>query len=113
MKFAKIFKLSQVRNTNKNKQFCTVENGRRFFPHCSEVLDNFLEDDMPDVLFLEKGSEEEQRMKKARFMELKDDLQKAFHKDMAENNHTAFSSSVSSSSSSTRRESLNHRVRKK
>lgn len=91
----------------------TVENGRRFFPHCSEVLDKFLEDDMPDVFFLEKGSEEEQRMKKARFMELKDDVQKAFHKDMAENNHTAFSSSVSSSSSSTRRESLNHRVRKK
>ncbi|CAJ1971307.1 unnamed protein product [Sphenostylis stenocarpa] len=91
----------------------TVENGRRFFPHCSEVLDKFLEDDMPDVFFLEKGTEEEQKMKKARFMELKDDVQKAFHKDMAENNHTAFSSSVSSSSSSTRREGLNHRVRKK
>ncbi|BAT80808.1 hypothetical protein VIGAN_03041800 [Vigna angularis var. angularis] len=91
----------------------TVENGRRFFPHCSEVLDKFLEDDMPDVFFLEKGSEEEQRMKKARFMELKDDVQKAFHKDMAENNHSAFSSSVSSSSSSTRREGLNHRVRRK
>ncbi|KAK7300198.1 hypothetical protein RJT34_11035 [Clitoria ternatea] len=91
----------------------TVENGRRFFPHCSEVLDKFLEDDMPDIFFLEKGSEEEQKMKKARFMELKDDVQKAFHKDMAENNHTGFSSSVSSSSSSTRREALNRRVRKK
>ncbi|KHN11992.1 Regulatory protein NPR3 [Glycine soja] len=92
----------------------TVENGRRFFPHCSEVLDKFLEDDeMPDVFFLEKGSEEEQRIKKARFMELKDDVQKAFHKDMAENNHSGFSSTVSSSSSSTRREGLNHRVRRK
>ncbi|TKY57186.1 Regulatory protein NPR3 [Spatholobus suberectus] len=91
----------------------TVENGRRFFPHCSEVLDKFLEDDMPDVFVLEKGSEEEQRIKKARFMELKDDVQKAFYKDMAENNHSGFSSSVSSSSSSTRREGLNHRVRKK
>ncbi|KAL2316836.1 hypothetical protein Fmac_030712 [Flemingia macrophylla] len=91
----------------------TVENGRRFFPHCSEVLDKFLEDDdMPDVFFLEKGTEEEQRIKKARFMELKDDVQKAFHKDMAVNNHSGFSSSVSSSSSSTRREGLN-RARKK
>lgn len=91
----------------------TVENGRRFFPHCSEVLDKFLEDDMPDVFFLEKGSEEEQRIKKARFMELKDDVQKAFHKDMAVNNHSGFSSTVSSSSSSTRREGLNHRMRRK
>lgn len=95
-------------------ELCTVENGRRFFPHCSEVLDKFLEDDeMPDVFFLEKGSEDEQRIKKARFMELKDDVQKAFHKDMAENNHSGFSSTVSSSSSSTRREGLNHRVRRK
>ncbi|XP_027368123.1 regulatory protein NPR3-like [Abrus precatorius] len=96
-----------------NSLIKTVENGRRFFPHCSEVLDNFLDDDMPDVFFLEKGSEEEQRMKKARFMELKDDVQKAFHKDMAVNNHSGFSSSMSPSSSSTRREGHNHRVRRK
>ncbi|KAK7276734.1 hypothetical protein RIF29_17879 [Crotalaria pallida] len=95
----------------------TVENGRRFFPHCSEVLDRFLEDDMADVFFLEKGTEEEQKVKKARFMELKDDLQEAFHKDMAESNHHSagryISSVVSSSSSSSRREGVGHRVRKK
>ncbi|OIW22017.1 hypothetical protein TanjilG_29206 [Lupinus angustifolius] len=93
----------------------TVENGRRFFPHCSEVLDNFLEDDMADVFFLEKGTEKEQKLKKARFMELKDDVQKAFHKDMAESNHHSgrFLSMLSSSSSSSRRESLGHRVRKR
>ncbi|KAL1347878.1 hypothetical protein AAHE18_07G038000 [Arachis hypogaea] len=92
----------------------TVENGRRFFPHCSEVLDNFLEDLIPDVFFLEKGSEEEQRIKKARFMELKDDVQKAFHMDMAENKrHSGLSSSLSSSSSSSRKEGVGHRVRKK
>ncbi|KAK2431496.1 hypothetical protein P8452_44659 [Trifolium repens] len=91
----------------------TVENGRRFFPHCSEVLDKFLEDDMPDVFVLEKGTEEEQRTKKARFMELKDEVQKAFHKDMAENNHSGFQSSLSSTSSTTRRESLNHKMRRK
>ncbi|CAI8586764.1 unnamed protein product [Vicia faba] len=92
----------------------TVENGRRFFPHCSEVLDKYLEDEMPDVHVLEKGTEEEQRTKKARFMELRDEVQKAFHKDMAENNHSHFSSSLTSTtSSSTRRESLNHKVRRK
>ncbi|RYQ95068.1 hypothetical protein Ahy_B08g090059 [Arachis hypogaea] len=92
----------------------TVENGRRFFPHCSEVLDNFLEDLIPDVFFLEKGSEEEQRIKKARFMELKDDVQKAFHMDMAENKrHSGLSSSMSSSSSSSHKEGVGHRVRKK
>ena len=91
----------------------TVENGRRFFPHCSEVLDKFLEDDMPDAFFLEKGTEHEQRTKKLRFMELKDDVQKAFRKDVAENNHTGFSSAVSSSSSSSPRDGANRRIRKR
>ncbi|XP_054818765.1 BTB/POZ domain and ankyrin repeat-containing protein NPR1-like [Prosopis cineraria] len=92
----------------------TVENGRRFFPHCSEVLDKFLDDDMPDIFFLEKGSEQEQRIKKQRFMELKEDVQKAFHKDMAENNGSGFSSSVSSSSSSSKKGGLSsQRARKK
>lgn len=77
----------------------TVNTGRRFFPHCSEVLDNFLADDMPDLLFLEKGTPEEQRKKKARFMELKDEVQKALSKDLAENNRSSVSSSYSSSSS--------------
>lgn len=94
-------------------KLCAVENGRRFFPHCSEVLDKYLDDDMPDVFVLEKGTEEEQRAKKARFMELKDEVQKAFHKDMAENNQSGFSSALSSTSSSARRESLNHKVRRK
>ncbi|XP_058743019.1 BTB/POZ domain and ankyrin repeat-containing protein NPR1-like [Vicia villosa] len=91
----------------------TVENGRRFFPHCSEVLDKYLEDEMPDVHVLENGTEEERRTKKARFMELRDEVQKAFHKDMAENNHSNLSSLTSTTSSSTRRESLNHKVRRK
>ncbi|KAJ7960633.1 putative Regulatory protein NPR1 [Quillaja saponaria] len=64
----------------------TVEMGRRYFPHCSELIDTILEDDMPDVFFLEKGSKEEQRAKKLRFKELKEDVQKAFHKDMNEKN---------------------------
>src|ERR1044072_2495384 len=85
-------------------ELSTVENVRHFFPHCSEVLDMFMEDenDMPDVFFLEEGTEE-QKGKKARFTELKDEVQTAFHSDMAaEADHSGFSSSVSSSSSSTR-----------
>ncbi|CAN1221454.1 BTB/POZ domain and ankyrin repeat-containing protein NPR1 [Linum grandiflorum] len=69
--------------------------GRRFFPNCSEVLDKLMEDDHPDVFYLEKGSADEQRIKRNRYLELKDDVQKAFTKDKAENPNV-FSSSSSS-----------------
>lgn len=62
----------------------TVETGRRFFPHCSEVLDKFMLDDLPDLYFLEKGTPEEQVIKRSRFVELKEDVQRAFTKDKAE-----------------------------
>ncbi|XP_015575545.1 BTB/POZ domain and ankyrin repeat-containing protein NPR1 [Ricinus communis] len=74
----------------------TVEMGRRYFPKCSEVLDKFMEDDLPDLFYLEKGTPDEQRIKRMRFMELKDDVQKAFNKDKAE--RSVLSSSSSSSS---------------
>ena len=89
----------------------TVEVGRRFFPNCSEVLDNFLDDDMPDAFFLEKGTTEERRIKKMRFMELKEEVMKAFDKDQAQNNRTGLSSSSSSSSSP--KGILNQKVRKR
>ncbi|KAG5132588.1 hypothetical protein JHK82_023776 [Glycine max] len=76
----------------------TVEMGRRYFPHCSEVLDKFMEDDLPDLFYLEKGTHEEQRIKRTRFMELKDDVHKAFNKDKAEFSRSGISSSSSSSS---------------
>ncbi|KAF5731347.1 regulatory protein NPR3-like [Tripterygium wilfordii] len=88
----------------------TVETGRRYFPHCSAVLDNYL-DDMPDVRYLERGTSEEQEVKKMRFMELKDEVQKAFYKDMAENSRPGLTSS--SLSSSTLKEGMNHEVRRK
>ncbi|KAF7803964.1 regulatory protein NPR3 [Senna tora] len=87
----------------------TVEMGRRYFPHCSEVLDKFMEDDLPDVFYLEKGSEEEQRLKRTRFMELKDDVQKAFNKDKAKFCRSGISPS---SSSSSLKDSLHHKARK-
>ncbi|XP_057474088.1 BTB/POZ domain and ankyrin repeat-containing protein NPR1-like [Actinidia eriantha] len=89
----------------------TVEAGRRFFPNCSEVLDNFLDDDMPDAFFLEKGTTEERRIKKMRFMELKEEVMKAFDKDQAQNNRAGLSSSSSSSSSP--KGILNQKVRKR
>ncbi|XP_073260859.1 BTB/POZ domain and ankyrin repeat-containing protein NPR1-like [Populus alba] len=58
----------------------TVEMGRRYFPNCSQVLDKFMEDDLPDLFYHEKGTPDEQRIKKTRFMELKEDVQRAFTK---------------------------------
>ena len=78
--------------------------GRRYFPHCSDVLDKFMEDDLPD-----EGSQEEQKIKRMRFMELKDDVQKAFDKDKAEINLSGISPS---SSTSSLKDSLHYKARK-
>ncbi|KAL3646163.1 hypothetical protein CASFOL_011343 [Castilleja foliolosa] len=84
----------------------TVETGRRFFPSCSEVLDQLLEDDTLGALLLEKGSIEEQRVKQMRYMELKRDVMKAFNKDIAQNNWSSNFSDFSNVESA-------HKVRKK
>lgn len=73
-----------------------VELGRRYFPHCSQVLDKFMEDDLPDALYLETGTPEEQKMKRTRFMELRDEVHRAFNKDKAKLHRSGFSSSSSS-----------------
>lgn len=86
----------------------TVETGRRYFPHCSQVLDKFMEDDLPDFLYLEKGTPEEQVIKRSRFVELKEDVQRAFTKDQAER-HRGLSSS---SSSPPVRKGVKHKSRK-
>ncbi|KAK9267128.1 hypothetical protein L1049_009547 [Liquidambar formosana] len=87
----------------------TVEMGRRYFPHCSQVLDKFMEDDLPDLFYLEKGTPDEQRIKTMRFMELKEDVQRAFNKDKAEFGRPGFSSS---SSSSSHKDSVKYKIRK-
>ncbi|XP_062105699.1 BTB/POZ domain and ankyrin repeat-containing protein NPR1-like [Humulus lupulus] len=82
----------------------TVEKGRLYFPHCSEVLNNFLDYEIErheyDAFFPDKGTPEEQAKKKMLFMELKEDLQKAFTKDIAEKNQPGSSSSSPLSSTS-------------
>ncbi|CAA3031918.1 regulatory NPR3-like [Olea europaea subsp. europaea] len=89
----------------------TVEKARRFFPNCTIVLDRLSEDDTIGAMLLEKGTPEEQRMKRMRYMELKEDVMKAFSKDMAENNWTNLSSSSSCLSSP--RTGKIHKSRKK
>ncbi|XP_010441782.1 PREDICTED: regulatory protein NPR3 [Camelina sativa] len=63
----------------------TVETGRRFFPYGSEVLDRYMDEyideDILDDLRIEKGSTQERRLKRMRYRELKDDVQKAYSKD--------------------------------
>ncbi|KAL6198603.1 hypothetical protein ACLB2K_028392 [Fragaria x ananassa] len=88
----------------------TVNMGRCYFPHCSEVLDKFMEDDLPDLFFLEMGTPDEQKIKRMRFMELKDEVHKAFSKDKAELNLSGLTSS--SSSSSPKKVGVNHKTRK-
>lgn len=78
--------------------FNSVELGRRYFPHCSEVLDKFMEDDLPDVVFLERGTPDEQEMKRKRYLELKDEVNKAFNKDKEKLSRSGRSSSSSSKS---------------
>lgn len=76
-----------------------VELGRRYFPNCSQVLDKFLEDDLPDGLdqfYLQRGTADEQKVKRMRFCELKEDVLKAFSKDKAD---SSMFSGLSSSSS--------------
>lgn len=76
----------------------TVELGRRYFPHCSQVLDKFMQDDLADLCYLEKGSLDEQKAKRMRFVELKGEVQRAFNKDKAKLHRSCLSSSSSSSS---------------
>ncbi|KAJ0963299.1 hypothetical protein J5N97_028421 [Dioscorea zingiberensis] len=77
----------------------TVELGQRYFPNCSKVLDKFMEDDLPDLFYLQKGTLDEQKIKRMRFCELKDDVHRAFNEDRAVSRRSGLSSSSSSSSS--------------
>ncbi|EMS49421.1 Regulatory protein NPR3 [Triticum urartu] len=72
-----------------------IELGRKYFPHCSDVLDKFLMEESTDLHFLESGSAEDQYTRRTRFSELKEDVRKAFSKDKAV---AAIASSTSSSS---------------
>nr|AIM54370.1 nonexpressor of pathogenesis-related protein 1 [Gladiolus hybrid cultivar] len=89
----------------------TVELGRRYFPHCSQVLDRLMSDESSDLFYLQNGTPDEQKIKRMRFCEVKEDVRKAFSKDKAECGRSGFSSS--SSSSSSQKGDKQHRATKK
>lgn len=106
-----IFHLKTYILSESNIFMAAVETGRRFFPNCSEILDQFLEYDAIGMVLLEKGTAEEQQMKQLRYTELKQDLKKALSKDLAE--HKWMGSSSSSSCLTSQKVSGIHKVRRR
>lgn len=79
----------------------TVELGKRFFPRCSAVLNNIVDDDeLSELANLETGSWHDRETKKQRFNEIQNIFTKAFIEDKQENDRST-ASAISSSSSST------------
>lgn len=76
-----------------------MELGKRFFPRCSEVLNKIMDaDDISQLACLGNDSPEERLLKKQRYMELQEVLNKAFDEDKQENDRSAMSPSASSTS---------------
>lgn len=74
-----------------------VEVGKRFFPRCSEVLNNIMDvDDLSKLAYVGDDTPEERLRKKSRYTELQEVLKQAFNEDKEE-----YKSAISSSSSST------------
>ncbi|KAH7852382.1 hypothetical protein Vadar_024203 [Vaccinium darrowii] len=78
--------------------FKTVELGKLFFPRCSEVLNDMVDNDLSELV-LPNETQEERQLKKRRYMELKEDITRAFLEDKEEfNKFTKIpSSSISTS----------------
>lgn len=75
----------------------TVEVGKRFFPRCSEVLNNIMDvDDLSKLAYVGDDTPEERLRKKSRYTELQEVLKQAFNEDKEE-----YKYAISSSSSST------------
>lgn len=75
----------------------TVELGKRFFPRCSEVLNNIMDaEDLSQLAFIGDDTPEERQRKKRRYVELQEALIKAFTEDKVELDTSTLSSSSSS-----------------
>ncbi|KAI8553464.1 hypothetical protein RHMOL_Rhmol05G0018300 [Rhododendron molle] len=75
----------------------TVELGKLFFPRCSEVINDIVDDDdLSELLYLQNGSREERQLKKRRFMEIQEAFTKAFHEDKEELDNKCINISSSS-----------------
>ena len=69
-----------------------VELGKRNFPRCSEVLNKIVDaEDLTDLAYQGDGTPEVRLLKKQRYMELQDDLRKAFTEDKEELNKSNLS----------------------
>lgn len=71
--------------------------GRRYFPNCSYVLDNFINEESALTILGSGTPEDKVRM---RFDKLREDVEKAYSKDKAAGAGAAITSKTSSSSSS-------------
>lgn len=76
-----------------------MELGKRFFPRCSDVLNKIMDaDDISELAYLGKDTPEERVLKRQRYMELQEVLNKAFNEDKEEFDRSTLSSSASSTS---------------
>ncbi|KAM1155707.1 hypothetical protein ACFX13_027152 [Malus domestica] len=76
-----------------------VEIGKRFFPRCSELLNNIMDGvDISQIQYTGNDTPELRLTKKRRYMELQEVLSQAFDKDKEEFDRSGISSSSSSTS---------------
>ncbi|PKU74276.1 BTB/POZ domain and ankyrin repeat-containing protein NPR1 [Dendrobium catenatum] len=75
----------------------TVKLGKRFFPRCSEYLDKIMDDDNFDLSSVGHNNASVEQMK--RYLELQDDINRAFTADKEKLDKSALSSPSSSSTS--------------
>ncbi|KAJ6813700.1 putative regulatory protein NPR1 isoform X1 [Iris pallida] len=70
----------------------TVELGMRYFPRCAEVLSKIMDDDYSDLSYPEQNTTEG---RKQRYLELQDEMKKAFDEDKQKLDGSVFSSKSS------------------
>jgi len=76
-----------------------VELGKRFFPRCSEALNKIMDaDDLSQLACMGHDSPEDRLVKRRRYAELQEVLNKVFHEDKEEFDKSGMSSSSSSTS---------------
>ncbi|KAL5976885.1 hypothetical protein ACLOJK_021220 [Asimina triloba] len=71
----------------------TVELGKRFFPHCSAVLDKIIDDDeIVELANLDHETPERQELRRQRFSEIQYRMIQAFNEDKEESDRSPISS---------------------
>ncbi|KAI3979414.1 hypothetical protein MKX01_001606 [Papaver californicum] len=93
-----------------------VDFGKRFFPRCSNALNEIVDTkDLLDLADLKNDSLEEQQLKMKKFMEIQDSFKDAFNKDKVEYDQCKANSASSSSTSKglSQRQDTSSKKRKK